>query len=196
MRASGKRRGRAILRDPVRWLGLVPRRLAATFDYAGAAGFYLHQSNPEAFDEQRKTQLGVVETVYERLAYLGASGGRRLRQWAAPEGAWSSRRAVRFASLPDARLSRGAGARAGDRAARAGFVDGPRARSRDLVRIGRDGARARHLFRSGEVFDGPVPLGDEPRFCLAFARNAPEAPHESTGEAASDRSEPAGVSLL
>jgi hypothetical protein len=70
----GQEARRAILRDPVRWLSLVPRRLAATFDYAGAAGFYLHQSNPEAFDEPSKTRLGIVETVYERLAYLGALG--------------------------------------------------------------------------------------------------------------------------
>ena len=35
----GQEARRAILRDPVRWLGLVPRRLAATFDYAGGGRF-------------------------------------------------------------------------------------------------------------------------------------------------------------
>jgi hypothetical protein len=67
------REARGIIRsDPVRWLGLVPARLAATFDYAGAPGFYLHESNPEAFGEGAKWGLGVVETAYERLAYLAA----------------------------------------------------------------------------------------------------------------------------
>jgi len=49
---------RIIARAPGRWLGLVPARLAATFDYAGAPGFYLHESNPEAFDERAKVRLG------------------------------------------------------------------------------------------------------------------------------------------
>jgi len=61
-----------IARAPGRWLGLVPARLAATFDYAGAPGFYLHESNAEAFDDRAKLAMGVVETVYERLVYFGA----------------------------------------------------------------------------------------------------------------------------
>ena len=61
-----------IARDPLRWLGLVPAKLAATFDYSGAPGFYLHQSNGDAFDFEAKRVLGIVETAYERLAYLGA----------------------------------------------------------------------------------------------------------------------------
>src|SRR5262249_2703192 len=40
----GREARRLIVREPVRWFGLVPARLAATFDYAGAAGFYLHES--------------------------------------------------------------------------------------------------------------------------------------------------------
>jgi hypothetical protein len=67
------REARAIVAgDPWRWLRLVPSKLAATFDYSGAPGFYLHASNPEAFDDDRKRLLGIVETVYERIAYLGA----------------------------------------------------------------------------------------------------------------------------
>jgi hypothetical protein len=61
-----------VARDPARWVGLAPRRLAATFDYAGAPGFYLHASNPDAFGTNAKFWLGVVETGYERMAYLGA----------------------------------------------------------------------------------------------------------------------------
>jgi hypothetical protein len=63
---------RLIVGSPGRWVGLVPARLAATFDYAGAPGFYLHASNPDAFGESAKVALGAVETVFERLAYLGA----------------------------------------------------------------------------------------------------------------------------
>jgi hypothetical protein len=73
-------------RAPGRFLGLVPARLAATFDYAGAPGFYLHESNPDAFDEDAKVRLGAVETVYERLAYLGALAAAAFalgpRRWA------------------------------------------------------------------------------------------------------------------
>jgi hypothetical protein len=68
----GREARRSIARAPGRWLALVPARLAATFDYGGAPGYYLHASNPRAFDDRAKTALGVVETVYERLAYAGA----------------------------------------------------------------------------------------------------------------------------
>lgn len=61
-----------VARDPWRFLRLVPAKLAATFDYSGAPGFYLHESNREAFDDHEKRLLGIVETAYERLAYLGA----------------------------------------------------------------------------------------------------------------------------
>jgi 4-amino-4-deoxy-L-arabinose transferase-like glycosyltransferase len=63
---------RLIARAPGRWVGLVPARLASTFDYAGAPGYYLHASNPEAFGDRAKVALGAAETIYERVAYLGA----------------------------------------------------------------------------------------------------------------------------
>ena len=67
------REARRYLRDhPAAWLSLVPRKLAATFDYAGAAGWYLHDANPDAFTYQAKVALGGLETVFERLALLGA----------------------------------------------------------------------------------------------------------------------------
>ena len=67
------REARALIAgEPGRWLRLVPAKLAATFDYSGAPGFYLHQSNGDAFDLEAKRGLGIVETAYERLAYLGA----------------------------------------------------------------------------------------------------------------------------
>jgi 4-amino-4-deoxy-L-arabinose transferase-like glycosyltransferase len=61
-----------IAREPGRWLGLVPAKLAATFDYSGAPGFYLYQSNCVAFDARAKRRLGILETGYERIAYLSA----------------------------------------------------------------------------------------------------------------------------
>jgi hypothetical protein len=68
----GREARRSIAREPGRWLGLIPAKLAATFDYSGAPGFYLHQSNGDAFDAQAKRLLGIVETAYERVAYLAA----------------------------------------------------------------------------------------------------------------------------
>ena len=72
-----------IRRSPGRFLALVPKKLATTFDYAGAAGWYLHASNGTAFDDTDKIVLGAVETVWERLvlllglAALAGSGPRR-----------------------------------------------------------------------------------------------------------------------
>lgn len=61
-----------IAHNPAAWIGLVPRKLAATFDYCGAAGWYLHESNAEACDDRCKVVLGSAETVYERLLLLFA----------------------------------------------------------------------------------------------------------------------------
>lgn len=51
---------------PLRWLALAPAKLAHTFDYAGAAGWYLHASNGAAFSHRAKLALGTVETVWQR----------------------------------------------------------------------------------------------------------------------------------
>ncbi|WP_437500801.1 hypothetical protein [Sorangium sp. So ce1099] len=66
----GREARRYIAEHPGAWLGLVPRKLAATFDYCGAAGWYLHASNPAAFSEADKVALGAVETVFERAVLL------------------------------------------------------------------------------------------------------------------------------
>jgi hypothetical protein len=63
---------RDIGRSPSGWLGRAPAKLAATFDYFGAAPWYLHASNAEAFDEQAKTALGAAETIVCRVLLLGA----------------------------------------------------------------------------------------------------------------------------
>ena len=61
-----------IAADPLGWVSLVPIKLGATFDYCGAAGWYLHQANAEAFPYRAKVVLGVIETVYSRVVWLAA----------------------------------------------------------------------------------------------------------------------------
>ncbi|RLB60092.1 MAG: hypothetical protein DRI90_14510 [Deltaproteobacteria bacterium] len=62
--------GRTIVAAPGAWLALVPKKLSATFDYCGAAGWYLHDANRKAFDDRAKLVLGVAETVYERAVVI------------------------------------------------------------------------------------------------------------------------------
>lgn len=66
----GREARRYITSHPLPWIGLVPRKLAATFDYAGAAPWYLHEANREEFSHEAKVRLGAVETVFERLALI------------------------------------------------------------------------------------------------------------------------------
>ena len=70
---------RYIAEHPAKWIALAPKKLAATFDYAGAGGWYLHAANPEAFPDKAKTTIGAIETLFERvlliLALLAAARG-------------------------------------------------------------------------------------------------------------------------
>lgn len=71
---------RNIREAPGRFLALVPKKLAATFDWSGAPGHYLNASNPTRFDYDRKITLGVVEALVERLVVLlGLVGVARAR---------------------------------------------------------------------------------------------------------------------
>jgi len=54
---------RAILASPAAWLARAPAKLAATFDYIGAAPSYLGASNPAAFGETFKVRLGAFDTL-------------------------------------------------------------------------------------------------------------------------------------
>jgi hypothetical protein len=58
---------RAIAENLGSWLSKAPAKLAQTFDYIGAAPWYLHASNAEAFDERAKLAMGAAETVLTRL---------------------------------------------------------------------------------------------------------------------------------
>jgi hypothetical protein len=89
----GREARRYIGEHPAAWLSLVPRKLAATFDYAGAAPWYLHDANREAFPWEAKVALGRVETLYERVALLCAL------VWAARLGEAGERRSVRWVRL-------------------------------------------------------------------------------------------------
>jgi len=74
-----------IAAHPGAWLGLVPKKLAATFDYGTAATYYLSTSSPERVGERAKAALGAIEIVGQRtllliaLAALALAPGPRRR---------------------------------------------------------------------------------------------------------------------
>ncbi len=70
----GREARRYVREHPGAWLALLPKKLAATFDYAGAAPWYLHDANPRAFPYADKEKLGGLETLYERVALLFCLG--------------------------------------------------------------------------------------------------------------------------
>jgi hypothetical protein len=63
---------REIARSPRAWLARGPAKLAATFDYFGAAPWYLHASDPTAFGVRAKETLGALETLVCRLLLVAA----------------------------------------------------------------------------------------------------------------------------
>jgi 4-amino-4-deoxy-L-arabinose transferase-like glycosyltransferase len=75
----------AIARDPLGWVARAPAKVAVTLDYFGAAPWYLHLANGEAFGDRAKIVLGVIETVVCRVSLLFAlfavarADGRRRR---------------------------------------------------------------------------------------------------------------------
>jgi hypothetical protein len=89
-RCFGHAAEQTILADPLGWLARAPAKLRVTFDYFGAAPWYLHAASPEAFPYRAKVALGTVETVASRLLLLAAlvsvrklDGPRRLLREAA-----------------------------------------------------------------------------------------------------------------
>lgn len=56
-----------ILKEPVKWLALVPAKLSHTFDYGDAPGWYLHTSNPSAFPDAYRAALFVWELLWLRI---------------------------------------------------------------------------------------------------------------------------------
>jgi 4-amino-4-deoxy-L-arabinose transferase-like glycosyltransferase len=63
---------RVIAAAPGDWLARAPSKIAMTFEYIGAAPWYLHTSNAAAFDHRAEVALLALETIMSRLALLGA----------------------------------------------------------------------------------------------------------------------------
>lgn len=57
---------------PGAWLARAPAKLRQTFDYFGAAPWYLHTANPERFPYRAKLALGAIETLASRLLLAAA----------------------------------------------------------------------------------------------------------------------------
>ena len=68
----GREAKKEILRRPGAWLARVPAKLRMTFDYFGAAPWYLHDANTERFPYRAKVVLGTVETLASRLLLAAA----------------------------------------------------------------------------------------------------------------------------
>jgi hypothetical protein len=94
--------GAEIMAHPLKWVRRAGAKWSATFDYFGAAPFYLQRSNPTLFGERAKWMLGGLETMVHRatlllavatlhrrgLPLLGKLGKRRRR---IARGAWFER---------------------------------------------------------------------------------------------------------
>ena len=63
---------REIEENPLAWLARAPAKWSTTFDYFGAAPFYLHAANPVRFGDTAKERLGALETIFCRLVLLAA----------------------------------------------------------------------------------------------------------------------------
>jgi len=61
-----------IAHAPEAWLARAPAKIAMTLDSFGAAGWYLHASNADAFGDRARVALVDVETLVCRLLLLGA----------------------------------------------------------------------------------------------------------------------------
>lgn len=57
---------------PGAWLARAPKKLSVTFDYFGAAPWYLHLANGASFTEDDKVRLAVVETIASRALLAAA----------------------------------------------------------------------------------------------------------------------------
>lgn len=64
----GRAGARRIREQPLTWLGLLPAKWRATFDFTGVAASHLHEAG--ALREQGRLVLGGSEIVSQRLGYL------------------------------------------------------------------------------------------------------------------------------
>ncbi len=68
----GREARKVIAAHPSAWLARIPAKLRVTFDYFGAAPWYLHAANAERFPDRAKLVLGTIETIASRLLLAGA----------------------------------------------------------------------------------------------------------------------------
>jgi 4-amino-4-deoxy-L-arabinose transferase-like glycosyltransferase len=61
-----------IAAEPLRWLARAPAKLRMTFDYFGAAPWYLHAASAQHFPYRAKVVLGSIEVLASRLLLLAA----------------------------------------------------------------------------------------------------------------------------
>ena len=71
-RCFGRAAQSVIANDPLGWLARTPAKVRMTFDYFGAAPWYLHASSPEHFPYGAKVLLGGLEVLASRLLLLAA----------------------------------------------------------------------------------------------------------------------------
>jgi 4-amino-4-deoxy-L-arabinose transferase-like glycosyltransferase len=62
-----------IRRDPLRWLGLAPRKLSQTYDHESFAIEYLREADPKAWPESRRIAARELLTLFHRLLLVAAS---------------------------------------------------------------------------------------------------------------------------
>jgi hypothetical protein len=62
-----------IAKDVGHWLGLIPSKLAQTFDHESFAIEYLHEANPAAWPEGRRNAARGLLTLFHRLLLASAS---------------------------------------------------------------------------------------------------------------------------
>jgi len=68
--------GRAtISRDPVHWLGLVPKKLAQTYDHESFAIEYLREADPTSWPESRRVAGRALLTVFHQMLLVAAALG-------------------------------------------------------------------------------------------------------------------------
>jgi len=64
-----------IRRDPVRWLSLVPKKLAYTFDHESFPVEYLREARPKAWPEERRVAIRQLLTTTHRILLCAAALG-------------------------------------------------------------------------------------------------------------------------
>jgi hypothetical protein len=78
---------RTIRADPARWLRLVPKKLAYTFDHESFPVEYLHEADPDRWPDERRKRARASLTAAHRVLLTGAGlgivpgPGRTMKGW-------------------------------------------------------------------------------------------------------------------